>query len=419
VELKNVTKAFSPEREGFSRLSADVFFEKTGKTRNYWIEFPAEHHDEISTSGNCWLILLSAMAALNGETVKIELPVDPYLLENIKALRREWRALNKRWMITGFDCPNLKPLERSGQRTGAFFSGGIDSFYTLLRNDKEPNDEGDATGSIDDLITVWGFDIPLDMPEEFAHLEEIIKNTARVFRKKHIVAITNIRSFDDDFSGIWIPVGHSGSLGFVAYALQKRFREIVIGSTVPYGKLKPFGSHSLTEGLMSSKALRVLHDGAIADRAEKTRRVAMSDEALEIMHVCIRKEHEKNGGPAQLNCSACEKCVLTMAMLDIHGKKGKPANFDWSKYSIAAVESQFVRPGPLLYLWTELRETAREHNRPDIASAVTKAIRRSQPFWIANFIERLIRKYFPLVTKNKKTFRKIKKAFYALFGMVA
>jgi len=419
VELVNVNKAPSPERPDFTRLSADIIFEKNRETRNYWIEFPARYHDEIPVDGNCWLLLMNAFAALYGEDVTIREAVDPYLLENIKGLRREWHALNKNWKLTNFNCPNRVPLERAGQKTGMFFSGGIDSFYTLLRNDGEPNDEGDAGGRVTDLMTVWGFEIGLTMPGEFERMTAHIQNAAETFQKNHIVAITNIKSWNDDFTDLWIPVGHSGSLGFVAYALQKRFREIAIGSTIPYGMIKPYGTHALTDTLMSSKALRIFHDGAIANRSAKTQRVAVSDKALGILHVCLRKEDGNDGTSAHANCAMCEKCVLTMAALDLAGKRGQAPSFDWSKYSVSALERKYIIYGPLYHLWVELRDAARAQNRPDIAGAITKAIRRSRPFWILTITEYWLKRRFSFIMKNKKTFQKIKRAFYAAFRMKA
>lgn len=419
MELMQITKNRSCERPGFTRLSADIFFDKGKEVRNYWIEFPSLYHDEIATDGNSWLILMSAMAAINGEDVTVRFPVDPYLLENIKALRREWHAWNKRWKITQFDCPDLVPLQRAGQRTGMYFSGGVDSFYSLLRNDKEPNNEGDATGCITDLITVWGFEISLAKAGEFARLEKHIKCVADQFNKNHLTAITNIRSFNDKFSRLWIPVGHAGTLGFIAYALQGRFREIVIASTMPYGTLKPYGSHSLTENLLSSKALRIVHDGAIADRTQKVRRVALSDEALKVLHVCLRKDEGEDGTSRHLNCSGCEKCVLTMAALDLAGQKGKGISFDWSNYSIESLGRQLIKRAPHLPFWRELSAMARAQSREDIADAITRAIRKSRPFWLVSDAEEWLKRKCPFFNRNKKLFQKMKRTFYGQFRMRA
>lgn len=418
MRLDNIAKSKSPERPHFTRLSADIFFEKNKKTQNYWIEFSSEYNHEIATDGNCWLILLSAMAALNGEDVTIQAAVDPYLLENVKALRREWRAWNKAWKITDFNCPNLVPMKRAGQKTGLFFSGGIDSFYSLLRNNSEPNDEGDATGTVTDLITVWGFEIDLSLQGEFERLNRHIKNAAEAFNKNHLVAITNIRAFNDDFANIWVPVGHSGSLGFVAYALQGRFKEVVIGSTVPYGTLKPCGTHSLTDTLMSSKVLRILHDGAIANRTKKVLRVAMSGKALENLHVCLRNDEGNDGTSRHFNCSACEKCVITMAALDLAGKKDIAPNFNWSNYSVNALSKKFIIHGPLYHMWKELRDSARA-TRPDIAKAISTAINNSRPFWILSKTEYWAKRKFPFILRNKEKFKKLKRTFYKTLGMRA
>lgn len=196
-------------------------------------------------------------------------------------------------------------MARTAQKTGAFFSGGIDSYHSLLRNNESLNNEGDATDAITDLISIHGFDIPLTSYDQFLLLQHHLEASARAFNKNHLVAISNVRTFNDVYDKVWQDIAHGSALFFVAYGLSARFKEIVIVSSYQYGAMHPNGSHPLVDSLFSSKALRIVHDGAISKRIEKVRRVAQSKVALAGLHVCPNKRGDE--AFSHLNCSRCER----------------------------------------------------------------------------------------------------------------
>lgn len=86
MRLMDIKKGPSPERPEFVRLSGEVLFERDQSSRVYWVEYPAVYADEISTDGNPLVILMNLLAASMGEDIAIDHPVDPYLVEHLKAV---------------------------------------------------------------------------------------------------------------------------------------------------------------------------------------------------------------------------------------------------------------------------------------------------------------------------------------------
>lgn len=66
-------------RHGFQRISVDVEY-ADGSREEVWFEMP----DDIPAcdNGNPWLALMIPLAAASGEDIRVDLPVDPYLLQN-------------------------------------------------------------------------------------------------------------------------------------------------------------------------------------------------------------------------------------------------------------------------------------------------------------------------------------------------
>src|SRR5262249_41290566 len=164
-------------------------------------------------------------------------------------------------------------------RTGAFFSGGIDSFYTVLRNRRGA--EGLPT---DDLILVRGFDYPLEQAEAFERHRKRMSEVADALGMELVHVATNLRCTRLSVAS-WGDLWHGAALSSVGLALERRYRFLLLASTSKYSELVPYGSHPLTDDLMSTRSLRVLHDGATATRLDKTQYVAQSPLAVEHLHV--------------------------------------------------------------------------------------------------------------------------------------
>ncbi len=308
MELKSIRFGPSPASDGRVRLTGEVTYDdQPGQFEEYWFEVDGDLAGSLSRTGNPWLVCLVPLAAKLGEPLRIGMPVDPLLVRNVQELTAIWRSwdpsLHRVEVLAG-TADGVPPVR--GSRTAAFFSGGVDSFFTLLRS-AEP----DAI-RIDDLITIRGFDISLKNTVALARRKARIASIAESLGKRTVDVATNLRSTrlkEADWGSLW----HACGLASVGLALEGRYRRLVIAATHRYGDLIPLGSHPLTDPLLSTSRTEVLHDGATHDRLSKLEYVARHDVALSNLHVCFRHASD-------VNCGACEKCLRTMAGLEVLGR---------------------------------------------------------------------------------------------------
>jgi len=228
--------------------------------------------------------------------------VSPFLARNIMTIRDIYAA----W-IPGHKIPLEFELSSDvivpENRVSLFFSGGVDSFYSLIRHRDE----------IDNLVLVHGFDIHLAETKTFELVLEQVREVARLFSKRLIVVRTNLhweesRLYKDAER---IPCGwgmyHGAALAAVSHALAPNHRKVYIASTYPYADLHPWGSNPLLDPLWSTEAVQIAHDGG-ETRIDKLRVIIQYPEALSRLRVCWEN-------PSNYNCGLCKKCIMTMLAL--------------------------------------------------------------------------------------------------------
>lgn len=340
--------------------------ERSGAILNFWFDLPESHGDHIARSGNPWLILMLPIAMEAAEDISISLPVDPLLLENLKGLMGVWHYWFPDLRVASIEAP-LTPLPpRNANQRALFFSGGADSFFTLLRHDKAA--AGSGSGAVDLLIFVGGFDLPLSSREEIRLTAQRLDDATGEFHKILLPVTTNLREPNTAYRANWI-LSHGCAMGVVAHLLEGALCEVLISSSYEYGKLMRIGSHPLTDPLLSSRHLHVIHDGASYTRPEKIALIGGSDRALRNLRVCY-------AGGRHDNCSQCPKCLFTMVTIDALGFADRATSFDWSKYrmeSIASLQLDDLQIGRA----EKLIAAARESNRQELVTALQQSIDRT------------------------------------------
>lgn len=264
------------------------------------------------------------------------------------------------------------PLEdgdsRSPGRVGAFFSGGVDSFFTALR----PRDKaaGAERIAIDELLTVRGFDIPLSAAEAFSGLRETAARAARELGYGFLDVATNLRSGRWD-TLLWGPLGHGCAPVSVAFALEDRYRTVVVPATGGYRDLHPWGSHPLTDPLLSTGALQIVHDGAAFTRVDKLRLLVDSPTALRTLRVCWESRSDRN-------CGGCPKCIRTMAALDLLEALDRCGSFPRARVEPREVSRLRCEEAWDYRELRDLRDLALQVGRSEMASAAECAMRSSR-----------------------------------------
>lgn len=368
MRLASIRKDASPDTPGFVRLTG-VVARESGETFDIWYEVPSELEADLSESSNPWIVAMLPHALPNGETIVSDLPADAALLENLKGLLAVWCDWYPQYLPPKIRAPVAPlPVEAADRRSAAFFSGGVDSWFTVLRH--TPELESAAIGRVDDLIAAHGFDIPLESTDEFMRLHTALSMGAQALDRKLIIVRTNLRRSGSLWAKGWGWLTHAAGLSSVALILEKRYEKVLIGSSSPYGGLIPWGSHPMTDGLFSTRSLTVKQDGASFNRVEKTALVARHTIALSHLHVCWKQS-------AASNCGVCLKCIRTMATLQLLNalEIANPFPVEFQSERLARLylendhEEDFIR---------EIHALAVQTGHLPIQAAASHALRRSR-----------------------------------------
>jgi hypothetical protein len=205
---------------------------------------------------------------------------------------------------------SLKPPATS-PCAGVFFSGGLDSSYSLIKHQRE----------LTHAIFVHGCDIPL---ENMAYRKTTIsrlKETTAAFGIQLVEIETNLRDFSNQFCD-WGLHYHGAALAAMTHLLGGLLGKVYIASSTSYERIIPWGSSMVTDPLWTTPHTEIIYDGAEHPRLAKIPTVAQFPVALRNLRVCF-------GTPVDgYNCGSCEKCYRTMVALRICGVLENCTAFD-------------------------------------------------------------------------------------------
>jgi hypothetical protein len=220
-----------------------------------------------------------------------------------------WQSVFATWYPDRLEPVAIAARERRPKRkskgVGCFFTGGVDSFFTALRH----------LHRIDRLVFVYGFDVPLEqLPDLRRAVTTGVRAAAEELERPLVEVETNLHDFSDTMGSPWGTTYHGAALAAVAHLLVADLGEVLVGATHTYADLFPWGSHPVADPLLSGDRLQLVHDGADADRVEKTIAVASSPVVRRHLRVCW----ENRDGT--YNCGRCRKCIRTQIALRIAGQ---------------------------------------------------------------------------------------------------
>ncbi|MGE0128764.1 MAG: hypothetical protein AB7U82_11850 [Blastocatellales bacterium] len=295
MRIGNISTNFD---HGMHRMTADV------EGAPIWFE-SADIALSPSPEAFAGAMLIPAIA--RGETLTLEDSLSAIWLSNVSRILpvfREW-----------WDYPELSPQPASvssgavaqSESTALCFSGGVDSFYTLLRSGH----------TINYLVFVIGFDMKLDDCARFEAFKPSLRAAASAVGAHPVVIRTNIREHPA-FEPVSWECTHGGAMAAIGHLLSDRIGRLLVSSSRVYTDNTPWGSSWRIDKFWSSERLEVVHAGAELHRSEKLREIIGEPLVREHLRVCW-----ENRAPSG-NCGRCEKCVRTrLALLDC----GELANF--------------------------------------------------------------------------------------------
>lgn len=285
-------------------------------------EIPFLEHDK----GDLWVAPLMLVAMRRGENLRLADPISP----GRRAKLREIRATYAAWFpdrmgdTTRIKCPPsdrpaLGRVERlidripgSGRLPGrrddrvaaACFTGGVDSFHTLL-------DRRDELGA---LMFAFGLDIPRRMGPQRKRVSATLQTVADETDLRLLTATTNLREvLVHGERAKWGRELHGATLATLGTLFSPVISKLYIPSSDVRSPQIGWGSHPIIDPLWTSDRLEVAYH--CEDHVRQDKVALMADEPLAQRHlrVCYMRFQEAN-------CSACKKCQRTMALLTLVGR---------------------------------------------------------------------------------------------------
>jgi hypothetical protein len=307
--------------------------------------------------------LLPAMA--KGARLRSEAAVSAPMAAAVEKVQTVLAAWYPELTRVAVDAPVRQgATTRDGNLVAAFFSGGVDSFYTALKHQDE----------LDALVFIHGFDIRMERTAVRSACSRLARAAAAALGLSLVEVETNLRSFSRSHVG-W-GAYHGSALASVALFLGGRFRRIYVPGSLSYDSHFPHGSHPLLDPLWTTADVELVYDGFEANRFEKTSLVASSSEALRLLRVCNRSHRAPGAG---VNCGRCEKCLRTMVALRALGVLEACQTFPMRLELDLIPDVLAERDATCLELWEQNLRAAEEADRDAELSGVLRAALRNRP----------------------------------------
>ncbi|MFD4368172.1 hypothetical protein [Rhodococcus sp. NPDC058521] len=315
----------------------------------------------LDTSGTPWLPPGVVVAGTTGKRLELDRPVDPVALSGgAKAgeLLRSWYPQMSQADVHAEESAAEVPDDRG---VGCFFSGGLDAFYTALKNREE----------ITHLILVHGFDIDPRRQRPYDRISSNAKKVAAELGVELIEVRTNLQFLHVKYGHNWASAAHGAALAHVGLLLSQHLRKVIIASSFEEGRRDPHGSHPDLDPLWSSGGVELVQDGLESNRVAKAAAVKDNDLVARYLRVCNLNTDD------EYNCGKCEKCIRTMVNLYVVGGLERSESLPLS-IPIERMKTMHVRPGGFRFVQENLDEMrARGVDDPELEAALVGILVRS------------------------------------------
>lgn len=304
-------------------------------------------------------VLLPALR--KGWDIEVAAPLSARVLAalpTIQDILTNWDERNTRVSIqsSSLEAP-ARTTAAAG--VGVLFSGGVDSFYSLIKHTK----------AITHLVFIVGFDVPIDNQPLRSQVTEAMRTAARELGLPLIEVQTNLREFADRYAQ-W-ELYHGAALVSVGLLLRGSLGTLYVPASDTYADIAPWGSHPLLDPLWSTETLEIIHDGCEATRVAKTALIAQHTVALKTLRVCWRNLD------GAYNCGRCEKCLRTMVALEAVGALERCPTFAIALELQRVAALRLGDDSTILALWKQNHKAVKQKgNNPALERAVRTAMRR-------------------------------------------
>jgi hypothetical protein len=295
--------------------------DSTGATKEMFYDISGSNADmDVAPvlDGHVFAVILFAMRT--GERLIVHGPLSRSCLYNLEEFQAAWNlwrpSLYFHIDIVPSEVIDL-PIQKTGRKALAAFSGGVDSTFTVLRH--KMNLCGNASYNLSDILFVHGFDIKTFNTDHF----QLAVERARGFIERLGLNMWFVKTNSRELQLADWEDSCGAELACCLHLFSSKFEFGLIGSSGPYDELVlPWGSNPATDHLLSGDSLRCVHDGAGFSRTAKVSTLCEYDFSIKQLRVCLE------GAKQFKNCGRCEKCVRTRMNFLASGYTGVPPCFD-------------------------------------------------------------------------------------------
>ena len=303
--------------DGFVRFECAIrrVDEAGSDERILWYEIPEGLPRIDSDDAEPFLIALLMDAMMEGRDLHVGGRVGFQLLSNLHEFMSAW----SRWFPDAYrvvevsaDWVDLEPASTGLPHDGAVLlhTGALDATCTLYRH--LHGMEGFRSRQISACVMIQGHLLSLDQKEKFARGLAL----AREALAGQGISVHPLRTnFREVIRTRWNDVYGVAAISALQF-LKPLARSCLISGAKAYDDRNAFptgpdpirvpgGSNPLTNALLSSDSMKVLHDGARYDFVEKVEIVSRWPEGTRCLRVCWR------GSQLEPHCGVCEECVRT------------------------------------------------------------------------------------------------------------
>lgn len=285
--------------DGVQTLSAT--FTTPQKQLEIWFRTDA---GTINALAEPFLPIALIPAMRRGWAIHIDEAISPALYEGANNIQQVMCSWYKNFSRVPIEAKRaLDGDVKQSRQVAAFFSGGVDSFFSLKQHSQE----------VTHLIFVHGFDLSLDEEDRRRTMAQNSRRVAEQRQLQFVEVETNLRDFGDGLVS-WPYAYFGAGLAAVALLLAPRFSRIYLPASVSNDQLIPMGSHPELDHHWGNGQMELVHDGVEYNRFEKIQAIADWPLVAEHLRVC---HGEVESG---LNCGRCTKCLWTMLVLESVGR---------------------------------------------------------------------------------------------------
>lgn len=349
------------KRDSTVLLTADCTIRYFGSDKIYF-KFDSKYKEYISVDASPFVAALLVPSMALGQDLIVKGGVSKKFYENLHKIMETMLSWNIGLKPISVFVDTITEDVFTPAYNASFFSGGVDSFYTYLKN-KNSND-----AKISHFILARGYDINLSDKNLWDMTCKTVQDVAEKEGVKVVKIESNIREHIEPIIA-W-DYTHGGCLAALGLSLRVGLKKVYVASSYTYDQLFPWGSHPDIDPYWSTETLSFVHDGADTSRVEKVKYIAGNSLVWKNLRVCYLNVK------SMFNCGVCDKCVRTMIGLLIAGYLDKSETFprEVSTHLIDTLNIEGEHGS--IFHRENLVELQRIGIRPDLQKSIEDALRR-------------------------------------------